>query len=40
VRDADWCDQPSVFAFAPVIIGAMHDMTADYNRPIALVALV
>ena len=29
----------AVFAFAPAIIGAMRDMTADYQRPFALVAV-
>ena len=29
-----------VFAFAPAIIGAMRDMTTDYQRPFALVALI
>jgi cyanate permease len=29
-----------VFAFAPAIIGAMHDSTADYQLPFALIALI
>lgn len=29
-----------VFAFAPAIIGAMHDTTADYQLPFALIALI
>ena len=29
-----------VFAFAPAIIGALRDTTADYQLPFALVAVV
>ena len=29
-----------VFAFAPAIIGAIHDTTADYQLPFALIALI
>ena len=29
-----------VFAFAPAIIGAMRDTTADYQLPFALIALI
>ncbi|MBR1278787.1 MFS transporter [Bradyrhizobium sp. AUGA SZCCT0283] len=29
-----------VFAFAPAIIGAMHDTTANYQLPFALIALI
>jgi cyanate permease len=30
----------AVFAFAPAIIGAMRDTTADYQLPFALIALI
>jgi cyanate permease len=29
-----------VFAFAPAIIGAIHDTTANYQLPFALIAMI